>query len=127
MKWVPAHLPELPSKHTYQHTPIYTERENDARKIRERATEEGVLAEQAMRKLLVKGGHGHAKVPFATKRAEQVWENTMAALMSMDNEQREREDEGDFDDFGDRQQDEYDNAMLVNYESRYWRSGARGP
>lgn len=127
MKWVPAHLPDLPSKHTYQHTPIYTERENDARKIRERATEEGVLAEQAMRKLLVKGGHGHAKVPFATKKAEQVWEDTMAALMIMDNEQREKEDEGDFDDFGDRQQDEYDNAMLVNYESRYWRSGARGP
>jgi len=127
MKWVPAHLPDLPSKHTYQHTPIYTERENDARKIRERATEEGVLAEQAMRKLLVKGGHGHAKVSFATKKAEQVWEDTMAALMSMDNEQRAREDDADFDDFGDRQQDEYDNAMLVNYESRYWRSGARGP
>jgi len=126
-KWIPAHLPELPSKHTYQHTPIYTKRENNARRIRELATEEGVMAEQAMRKLLIKGGHGHAKIPFATKKAEQVWGDTMAAMMDLDNEQRAREDEGDFEDFGDRQLDEYDTAMLVNYESRYWRSGARGP
>jgi hypothetical protein len=124
---VPTHLPDLPSKHTYQHTSIYSKREDDARRIRELATEEGVLAERAMRKLLINGGHGHAKVPFATKKAEQVWTSTMSALMSMDNEQRAREDEEDFDGFGDRQQDEYDNAMLVNYESRYWRSGARGP
>jgi transcription initiation factor TFIID subunit 8 len=124
-KWMPAHLPALPSKHTYQHTPIFTQRENNARKIRERATEEGVLAEQAMRKLLINGGHGHAKVPFATKKAEQVWTDTLAAMTEMDNEQRAKEDEGDFEDFG--QQDEYDNAMLVNYESRYWREGARGP
>ena len=126
-KWIPAHLPDLPSKHTYQHTPIYTKRENNARRIRELATEEGVLAEQAMRKPLINGGHGHAKVPFATKKAEQVWEETMSAMMDLDSKQRAREDEGDYDDFGDRQQDEYDNAMLVNYESRYWRSGARGP
>lgn len=125
-KWMPAHLPDLPSRHTYQHTPIYIQREHDARKIRELATEEGVLAEQAMRKLLINGGHGNPKIPFASKKAHEAWEDAMADLTRFDEEQRAREDEGDFEDFGDRQQENYDSAMMVNYERRYWRSAARG-
>lgn len=48
---IPKHFPEFPSKHTYRHTPVFTEREQDARKIRERATEDGRHGEEALRKL----------------------------------------------------------------------------
>lgn len=49
--YIPKHFPEFPSKHTYRHTPVFTEREHDPRKIRERATEDGRLGEEALRKL----------------------------------------------------------------------------
>lgn len=44
-------LPPLPSAHTYKDTDVFPHRETDARKIRELATEEGKLGEQALRKL----------------------------------------------------------------------------
>ncbi|OAL30203.1 hypothetical protein AYO22_01719 [Fonsecaea multimorphosa] len=44
-------LPELPSAHTYRNTPVYPDRLADNRKIRELATQEGKLGEQALRKL----------------------------------------------------------------------------
>jgi hypothetical protein len=44
-------LPELPSAHTYKDTPVFPHRESDTRKIRELATHEGKLGEQALRKL----------------------------------------------------------------------------
>ena len=48
---IPKHFPEFPSKHTYHYTPVFTERELDPRKIRERATEDGRHGEEALRKL----------------------------------------------------------------------------
>ena len=44
-------LPPLPSAHTYKATAVFLHREKDTRKIRELATEEGKLGEQALRKL----------------------------------------------------------------------------
>lgn len=44
-------LPELPSAHTFKASPVYPQRESDTRKIRELATHEGKLGEQALRKL----------------------------------------------------------------------------
>ncbi|TKA30648.1 hypothetical protein B0A50_02368 [Salinomyces thailandicus] len=49
--YIPAHFPPLPPRHTWRQTPVYTPRETDARAMRERMTEEGVQAEQALRKL----------------------------------------------------------------------------
>jgi len=46
------HLPSFPSRHTYQATPLFSERPTDPRLIREKATAESRLAEQALRKLL---------------------------------------------------------------------------
>ncbi|RAH63663.1 hypothetical protein BO85DRAFT_455624 [Aspergillus piperis CBS 112811] len=48
---IPKHFPDFPSKHTYRHTPVFTEREQDPRVIRERATEDGRHGEEALRKL----------------------------------------------------------------------------
>lgn len=47
----PASLPPLPSAHSYKDTEVFPQRETDTRRIRELATEEGKLGEQALRKL----------------------------------------------------------------------------
>ena len=47
----PSSLPPLPSAHTYKDTAVYPHRETDTRRIRELATEEGKLGEQALRRL----------------------------------------------------------------------------
>jgi hypothetical protein len=49
--FTPSALPPLPSAHTYKDTAVFANRETDSRKIRELATEEGKLGEQALRKL----------------------------------------------------------------------------
>lgn len=49
--YIPSHLPRFPSQHTYKDTPVYPDREVDPRRIRELATEEGKLGEEALRKL----------------------------------------------------------------------------
>lgn len=48
---IPQHFPQFPSKHTYRYTPVFTQRELDPRRIRERATEDGRYGEEALRKL----------------------------------------------------------------------------
>jgi hypothetical protein len=50
-RYIPSHLPPFPSQHTYKDTPVFPAREIDPRRIRERATEEGKLGEEALRKL----------------------------------------------------------------------------
>ncbi|KAI5300693.1 hypothetical protein KEM56_002256, partial [Ascosphaera pollenicola] len=45
--YIPKHFPPFPSKHTYNITPVFTTREIDPRRVRERATEEGRLGEEA--------------------------------------------------------------------------------
>jgi len=49
--YVPSHFPDFPSKHTYAATAVFTERDSDPRKIRERAAEDGRHGEEALRKL----------------------------------------------------------------------------
>lgn len=48
---IPGHFPKFPSRHTYQQTDVFTKREIDPQKVRERATEEGRLGEEALRNL----------------------------------------------------------------------------
>lgn len=100
-------LPPLPSAHTYRDTAVYPHRETDARKIRELATEEGKLGEQALRKLAgavkLDAAHpleaesrkeGEARVPVKTGRRrrkvdtaeETVFEDTMRELLKAEPE-----------------------------------------
>lgn len=59
--YIPKHFPQLPPRHAWEHTPVYPAREKDTRKMRERATEEGILAEQALRKLAAAAKVGAVK------------------------------------------------------------------
>ncbi|KAI9763699.1 MAG: hypothetical protein M1840_009172 [Geoglossum simile] len=85
---VPTHFPSYPSKHTYKATPEFTKREEDPRKVRERATEEARLGEEALRKLLGAASGGRcadgSAGPSNTKRKQRdrVWEQTVQALMT---------------------------------------------
>jgi len=77
-------LPELPSAHTFKHTPVYPHREADTRKIRELATQEGKLGEQALRKLAgaVKLDTAHSLDSETLRRKSMArprrrWKNTV--------------------------------------------------
>lgn len=86
------HLPPFPSKHTYTSTPLFTERPTEPRQIREKATHEARLAEQALRKLLAmsvtkkdgkkaseKGTEG-AQVDKRRQKRDLEWEKAFEEL-----------------------------------------------
>nr|POE56255.1 transcription initiation factor tfiid subunit 8 [Quercus suber] len=59
--YIPKHFPLLPPRHAWMETPVFLEREIDSRKMREKATQEGMLAEQALRKLAAAAKAGAMK------------------------------------------------------------------
>ncbi|KAL9103340.1 MAG: hypothetical protein Q9163_001606 [Psora crenata] len=135
--YIPKHFPDFPDKHTYQATPVYKSREQDARKIRERATEEGRLGEEALRKLVTAGispstepaRPKSAKLSLRAKR-DQMWKETISAVVKeghdsggeiMDVEKAKRK-EGD-DAASKSMQGHL--SLAVNAEKRYWRKPAR--
>jgi len=137
-RYIPAHLPNLPSRHTWQATPVYPARETDPRKIRERATEEGIMAEQALRKLMAANKSGMKGKRFTRDRQgskrqqdEQMWKETLEAAMLEDEAERRRHaDNGEWgaDGSADEKGTEglkIDSGMLVNYEKKFWRKGAQ--
>lgn len=83
---LPRHFPPLPSKHTYKATAELPEREEDPRKIRERATEEGRLGEEALRRLVSakltnrpsSSRAGQGTKSLRTKR-DELWKEAMEA------------------------------------------------
>jgi transcription initiation factor TFIID subunit 8 len=128
-KYMPAHLPELPSRHTWQDTEIFTKRETDARKIRELATEEGVLAEKAMRKLMAGAALAKPAAGGRSSRKDQImWEKTMDAILQMDEDQQPGEDGIDWPGEHGKVQTaaSLNMAIPVNYDRRFWRQSARG-
>lgn len=148
-RYIPKHLPGFPSKHTWQASPVYQERETDPRKIREKATQEGVLAEAALRKLAGKRKQGmmhknsetgHARIRRTQVDGAKVWEDALQALAEEDAEEKRRNEESgnlalaisldasqegaSADWAGDAATDEA--GLLVNYDRKFWRKGAQG-
>ncbi|KAH0538965.1 hypothetical protein FGG08_004480 [Glutinoglossum americanum] len=136
--YVPTHFPSFPSKHTYKTTPEFTERERDPRKVRERATEEGRLGEEALRRLLgAAGGGGHGTsdnfgLRSANRRQrDRMWERTVDALIKGVGIANLSNGESGI---GASQASVVDNSLavgitqefgvVVNSEKDYWRKGA---
>lgn len=153
-RYIPAHFPPFPPKHAWKSTPVFTQRENDPRKIREKATEEGILAEQSLRKLMAaqKAGlqQNKAKKQPKSKRikeSEALWQEAMKQLLEEEEVRAKRDLQRQFDDDLDGD-GEYEfeqppqslpesqpkrdrNAILqdgvhVNYEQKFFRKSARG-
>ena len=92
--YVPQHFPDLPSRHTYKATAEFSTREQNPRKIRERATEESRLGEEALRRLV--GAGSMKRTPHdlflrpdrkdIRRRREELWKETMEALTQDKNE-----------------------------------------
>lgn len=87
--YIPKHFPEFPSKHTYRHTPVFTEREQDPRRIRERAADDGRHGEEALRKLARaafkdnnsgSGGHDRKQWGRKIESFESMFEKTVKSL-----------------------------------------------
>lgn len=137
--YVPKHFPELPSKHTYKATPEYAEHEQDPRKVREKATEEGTLGEEALRRLVGAGAgksapesHQGRQRQSARALRDQVWMETMQAVtqetpdgMDLDMEAgngKGKEKEGAPPSVSSFGYGRFGSA--VNAEKRYWRKTA---
>ncbi|KAI4264357.1 MAG: hypothetical protein L6R42_000542 [Xanthoria sp. 1 TBL-2021] len=134
--YIPRHFPTLPSKHTYQATAEYPSREEDPRKIRERAAEEGRLAEEALRRLVsakssdrpptLRGGRRGKSV---REQRDDLWKETMQAVNSVATiERSEGADTMDLDYSrselvmpGKTVTDNGRISSAVNAEKRYWR------
>lgn len=79
--YVPKHFPDFPSKHTYSATAVFNERDNDPRKIRERAAEDGRHGEEALRKL---AGAAFRDIPTnSSSRDKKLWGRRMESMESM--------------------------------------------
>ncbi|KAI1909947.1 hypothetical protein LOZ65_006449 [Ophidiomyces ophidiicola] len=79
--YIPKHFPKFPGRHTYCETPVYPARETDPKKIRERATEEGRLGENALKKLAPPVQDSH---PGAEGRSEmKLWGMQKESMDSM--------------------------------------------
>jgi hypothetical protein len=150
--YIPPHLPPFPPKHAWKATPVYTNRENDPRKIREKATEEGILAEQSLRKLMAaqKAGlqRNKARKQRKSKRlkeSEALWQEAMKDLINEEETRAEAErrrfedamDEDEALELAPQQstQSKADKANRaaslqegahINYEQKFMRKSARG-
>ena len=137
--YVPKHFPELPSKHTYKATPEFAQHEQDPRKVREKATEEGRLGEEALRRLVGAGASRSATESRHTRQLQsaragrdRVWMETMQAVTQ---ETPDSMDLGMEASIGKGKQKEggpppvlsfgYGHVgSAVNAEKRYWRKPA---
>jgi len=72
-KFIPTHMPQFPAKHTYLSTPVYSKRQSAPRFIREKATEQARLAEEALRKFLVADKLEQDRTHGKDKAFETAW------------------------------------------------------
>ncbi|GAM85631.1 hypothetical protein ANO11243_036380 [Dothideomycetidae sp. 11243] len=133
---IPSHFPPLPSVHTWRDTQHIVAREKDPRKIRELAAQEGILAEQALRKLAAAANKPRSRLhrteSAAEKSKQAIWQDALAALAS--EEQSTEMKAGEDVDMTDGADDGAANvkngskaadrsAMVINYDRAHWRKG----
>ena len=82
LAYAPRVLPILPSHHTYKATLSFLPRERDAKKIRELATEEARMGEEALRRLIAGSSPQKERELDGTSRQRQTkqWRETMEAM-----------------------------------------------
>lgn len=144
-KYIPAFLPKLPSLHTWKTTKVEAAREQDAQKIRELATQEGVLAEQALRRLVAasskasEGRNAVGKHAAVSGRALSAWEKALEKAQEIDKAQQAMEEAENMD-ADDMETDlslptrkakavqdtSFESGIAVNYDRRFWRASGRG-
>lgn len=148
--YIPKHFPPLPPTHAWEQTPVFPSRETDARKMREKATQEGMLAEQALRKLASAAKAGAMKVEkrrsgaalsgpgkarqragAGQKRLRDEYDSFAEAMRDVGGVGVEGDGEGDLgmgmDGAGDAAGEGVDVGMpegvAVNYDMGHWRHG----
>ena len=125
---VPTSFPALPAEHAYRQSAVYPTREDDPRRIRELATEEGRMGEQALRRL-AGATKMEAKVNLQEEArkiekaldwggkkppsAESMFEKTMESIMMNEVEGRSK---------GEGRQEEvrFELGPIVNWERKFW-------
>ncbi|CAI6333701.1 unnamed protein product [Periconia digitata] len=150
-KYIPAHFPPFPSKHTYKATPVFSHRENDPRSIREKAAEEGIAAEKSLRTLMVAQKAGLQKRRGGKRKQSEIMQKRNAAFKLAMEESLQDEAEREAKENRrraalDREDDEWeagthtitttqtqyerkvnlDEGVQVNYDRKFWRRNARG-
>lgn len=85
LPYAPRALPILPSRHTYRATTAFVPRERDPKKIRELATEQARLGEEALRRLVAGTGLSKRKQSegklTVRQRQRKLWQDTMEAML----------------------------------------------
>lgn len=138
--FVPKHFPDFPSKHTYKATAEFPVRESDPRKIRERATEEGRMGEEALRRLVGASSNNSGHDPSRREgqktgraRRHQMFAETMAVYAGGDADGMDI-DGASRDKGKTTQKEDGDTSMgfgsgrlhsAVNADKRYWRKPAQ--
>lgn len=137
---IPPNFPAYPSEHTYKSAPVFSKREEDPRKIRELAMEEGRLAEESIRRLLSASSgqisanlkaNGGAKKSLRAIR-DEMWKATMLAVgtdtvPSTDSNRQDLERGDNEHASGVTALERVYVSSTVNSEKQYWRKSATAP
>lgn len=132
---IPQQFPALPSRHTYKSEPVFAQREEDTRKIRERATEEGRLGEKALRKLVGANSEKKTEVDLASHirdlspraRSQAMWMKTMEAVAIEAGNSRDTDNDAQYHGETDVEnafrgsQNPTPSRLTVNMDKIYWR------
>lgn len=129
-RYIPKHFPTLPPRHAWVETPVYTERETDPKKMRELSAQEGMMAEQALRKLAAAAKAGALKVEKRRSNALSGPGRTRHGAVrkgpSMDetfDDVVQEIDHPETDDTHNTRTEENLENLVVNYEMGQWRHG----
>ena len=131
--YIPSHFPPLPSRHAWQTSAVFTNREHDPRRIRERATDEGVMAEHALRRL-TSANKTRSRAQTQDKAKDQLWQDTISDILADEAPPPPSVDAdgdiklGSFESVGTERAETAElmrsgGGLLVNHDRGHWRRG----